>query len=356
LPPLPGNKSLVGAAGKGKGSLGLSPLSGSKSLAGAAGKGKGSLGLSPLPGSKSLAGAASKGKGSLGLSPLTDSKSLTGVLGSAGNGKAGVNLLPGTMVAPTSTAKSFLAGKSIIGASTILPGMVAFAGPAGLLPSITAVSVGFGAGFLAPIALVGALMAVVRPQPRKTTGSNPVPPPAPKAPKAQESTQAQKPKQAATFNYAAYGATSKATPYSSEKPAQKNLEQPTANTSQTARTTKGAKRSTSPVGFDRRFTLRIKVPPNAMIVKGVLADRRIFRSHAKDISRHGVRFQAPEGRIHSIQQLIFPKKNITLDLSQHKIHRHTRSDAVVVLFSFANDPDDQMKWIELITRLDQSTV
>jgi hypothetical protein len=312
-------------------------------VAGVAGKSKGSLGMLPSTGGKPFPGAVGAGKGS------------AGVTGSLGKAKAGTQLLPGVALAPTSSIKQFCLGKSIIGTTAVLPGMVAFAGPIGLLPSITAVTAGFGAGILMPLALVGVIMAVTSQEKGEAKKSKP--PQQPIGGIGQSSSQGfQKPKAEKVnypFTYAAYGASFQTAPSLSDEPVQTPPKKPVAETVMPTGNSSAGARISRPAGFDRRFSLRIKVPPEAMFVQGILTNGQLFKAFARDVSMHGVRFSAPEGQVHSILQLVFPKKKTWLEVSEQQMHRQTTVDAVAIITSFTNGPDARMKWIELITRLDQ---
>ena len=105
--------------------------------------------------------------------------------------------------------------------------------------------------------------------------------------------------------------------------------------------------------FDRRFALRIKVPPGEMIVYSTDTKGQRIKGRAVDISMHGVKFRSQKATVRSIELVIFPRYNVILKVKSASIHRQVGNDAVAVIDSFENDADSSMRWIELMTRLDR---
>ena len=104
--------------------------------------------------------------------------------------------------------------------------------------------------------------------------------------------------------------------------------------------------------FDRRFALRIKVPPGEMIVYGMDTNGQGIKRRAIDISMHGVKFHARNTTVRSVERVVFPSYNVALIVKSARIHRQGGADAVAAIDSFENDADSWMRWIELMTRLD----
>ncbi|MBF0196016.1 MAG: hypothetical protein HQL71_15770 [Magnetococcales bacterium] len=334
-------------------------VAGNSAIGGSAvgvGKGKSTLGLLPLENINSVKGATgstAKSKGLVGTLPFEKLKTVTGAAGSAGKKKASVSLLPGTTVAPTSSAKHFILGKSLIGATAILPGMAAFAGPTGLLPSVTAITAGFGAGVLMPLFLFGTLIAATShkdKKPRKAKAS----PTGGNTNSREQSYKKQQPEKKTTpFNYTGYSVAAKSASYTKEKPISQRSKAANIDMINPYKSSKSGGEIPQHVGFDRRFALRIKVPTKTLLVRGLLSNGEAFQSYAKNVSMHGINFRAPYLPIADIKQLVFLNKNKTLEVVEYQLHRQTSSEAVAILTSFVNGPDDWMQWIERITRMDQ---
>lgn len=337
--------------------------------AGGASKSKAGLAVAPKSLFSGVAGGAGKGKAGLGLAPglaASPHNTVPGLAGGVGKSKAALGLVPGLAVVPKGVVKSLLSGKAIVGAGAILPGVIGFVGPTGLLPSVTAFGAGFGSGILLPLLIAGLLMEAARPaksKPRANSNTAPftddhgdsVDKPA----TAQNSATPPTGKPAKSRLWAgvtvptvAYKANIKTDYGQRQKPERTRSQSPQATPAQTAKDNKTVKGGSNPLPFDRRFALRIKVPREAMIVQGVLNNGQLFQSYARDVSMHGVRFDPPKQKINKVQKLFFPKHNITLTISEFRLHRQTADHAVAVLSSFENGPGDWMKWIELITRLD----
>ena len=122
---------------------------------------------------------------------------------------------------------------------------------------------------------------------------------------------------------------------------------------ETARDLFKSRSKEKPFEFDRRFDLRIKVPPGEMIVHGVDSKGRSVKGRAIDISMHGVRFSAPKTRLKYIDRVVFPRYDVTLKIKKARIYRQTGNRAVAIMETFENEADGWMQWIELMTRLDQ---
>lgn len=122
---------------------------------------------------------------------------------------------------------------------------------------------------------------------------------------------------------------------------------------ETARDLFNSRAKEEPFEFDRRFALRIKVPPGEMIVHGVDSNGRSVKGLAIDISMHGVRFSASKTRVKYIDRVVFPRYDVTLKVKEARIYRQAGNRAVAIMETFENEADGWMQWIELMTRLDQ---
>lgn len=105
--------------------------------------------------------------------------------------------------------------------------------------------------------------------------------------------------------------------------------------------------------FDRRIDIRTLVPSGKMRVHGMTVEGDFFETNAIDVSLHAIKFEAPSSPVFSIQHISYPEGELELNLEKTRVHRHTKEEAVVIIDGFKKDPDDQMRWIELITRINQ---
>jgi hypothetical protein len=77
---------------------------------------------------------------------------------------------------------------------------------------------------------------------------------------------------------------------------------------------------------------------------------------AINISMHGVKFEAQDVKAASVTRIICPNMDVALGVKKSQIVRHDDSSAVAMLVEFDNNLDDWMRWVEIITRIDQTAV
>jgi hypothetical protein len=108
------------------------------------------------------------------------------------------------------------------------------------------------------------------------------------------------------------------------------------------------------VNVERRFSLRVSVPPGAMEVQWIGEDGDKRETPAIDISMHGVKFETSGAGIASVTAIICPKMEVVLAVKKFEEIRRDGSRAVALLIEFDNNLDDWMRWVEIITRIDQA--
>jgi hypothetical protein len=111
----------------------------------------------------------------------------------------------------------------------------------------------------------------------------------------------------------------------------------------------------SAVSVERRFSLRVVVPPGAMDVHWIAQSGQPAQSPAIDISMQSVKFAAGEAEVKAVTRIICPKMGVELGVVQSKINRQEAQHAVATLVEFDNNLDDWMCWVEIITRIDQKS-
>ncbi len=104
---------------------------------------------------------------------------------------------------------------------------------------------------------------------------------------------------------------------------------------------------------ERRFSLRVAAPPGAMIIHWTNRDGAQFLGMAINISLHGVLFEAPRFDAESIDRVVCSRLNIDLKVTKSAILRSDVDGAVAVLEEFEDNVDSKMRWIELLTRIDE---
>ncbi|MEI6985126.1 MAG: hypothetical protein WCK65_03270 [Rhodospirillaceae bacterium] len=104
---------------------------------------------------------------------------------------------------------------------------------------------------------------------------------------------------------------------------------------------------------ERRFSLRVKVPPGAMFVVWSNRDGTEGRTAAIDISFRSVHFKDANFDANGIKQLICPRINKIFDIKKSIIVRRERGHFAVSLRVFAGGVNSWMSWIEILTRIDQ---
>ncbi|MEO5338290.1 MAG: VWA domain-containing protein [Magnetospirillum sp. WYHS-4] len=106
------------------------------------------------------------------------------------------------------------------------------------------------------------------------------------------------------------------------------------------------------VDVERRFSLRVRVPPGAMVVQWVGADGQNRETPAIDISMHGVKFETHGVGVETLARIICPQMEVVLAVKKFQEIRRDGSRVVALLVEFEDNLDDWMRWVEIITRID----
>ncbi|MEO5373960.1 MAG: VWA domain-containing protein [Alphaproteobacteria bacterium] len=106
---------------------------------------------------------------------------------------------------------------------------------------------------------------------------------------------------------------------------------------------------------ERRLSLRVVVPEGAMVVHWVAEDGTRHQSPAHDISMRGISFATGPVDAASITHIVCPGMETTLGVVKSRILRQNAGQAAAVLTEFTDDLDDWMRWVEIITRIDEGT-
>ena len=105
--------------------------------------------------------------------------------------------------------------------------------------------------------------------------------------------------------------------------------------------------------FDKRFSIRTPVPPGAMEVHWTNEDGTKMRGQAVNISMDAVLFEAPGFRAESIDRVVCPRLDVVLNVKRSRIHREDEDRVVAVLEEFEGNVDDSMRWVEILTSIDE---
>lgn len=104
---------------------------------------------------------------------------------------------------------------------------------------------------------------------------------------------------------------------------------------------------------ERRFSLRISVPPGAMEIYWTNDDGEVNHGAAIDISLRGILFQAEGFDSASIDKIVCHSLGFTLPVKRSRIRRRERDRVVAIVEEFQNNIESQMKWIEILTRIEE---
>lgn len=104
---------------------------------------------------------------------------------------------------------------------------------------------------------------------------------------------------------------------------------------------------------ERRFSLRIPVPPRAMQV--YWTDKQGVRREgsAINISMHGVMFKAHRFDADGIDYIKCPYLNLDFDVERSRIEKRGPDFAVALLDEFKDNVNAGMKWVEILTRIEE---
>lgn len=105
---------------------------------------------------------------------------------------------------------------------------------------------------------------------------------------------------------------------------------------------------------ERRLFLRIPVPPGAMEICWANENGEEHHGAAIDISLRGVLFEARDFDSTSIiEKIVCYSLGFTLPVRRSRIQHRDRDRAVAVIEGFQSKVEDQMKWIEIFTRIEE---
>lgn len=105
---------------------------------------------------------------------------------------------------------------------------------------------------------------------------------------------------------------------------------------------------------DKKIELRINVPKGALEVYWINENGQEAKADALDISMHGIRFENRNFNATSITKITCDKLQLTLNITHSLIIKRNTSDIVALLEKFENNAKDWMKWVELLTRINNA--
>jgi len=105
---------------------------------------------------------------------------------------------------------------------------------------------------------------------------------------------------------------------------------------------------------EKRLSMRIAVEPGAIIIHWQDKNNVEQTSNAIDISRHAIKFNCDNLNFNSkINKISCPRTGTTLYLIESLIMPRDDKSAVVVLKKFKNTVDDQLTWVDLISKINR---
>ncbi len=102
---------------------------------------------------------------------------------------------------------------------------------------------------------------------------------------------------------------------------------------------------------ERRFSVRVAAAPGAVEVHWKNSDGSKGVGRGLDISMNGVLFEADGFGAGSIEKIVFPRQKRQVGVKKADVQRRDGGKAAAVLHGFANNIDDRIAWIELLTRV-----
>jgi len=113
-------------------------------------------------------------------------------------------------------------------------------------------------------------------------------------------------------------------------------------------------KSQSSLNEEKRLSMRVAVEPGAVIIHWQDKNNIEQTSSAIDISRHAIKFNCDNLNFNSkINKISCPRTGTTLYLIESLIMPRNDKSAVVVLKKFKNTVDDQLTWIDLISKINR---
>ena len=104
---------------------------------------------------------------------------------------------------------------------------------------------------------------------------------------------------------------------------------------------------------ERRFAVRVPVPEGAMSVHWTNANGKVEQGNVINVSLHGLFFAAADFTAQGIERLEYPSHDIRLEITQSRIVRQVDGKVAVVIEKFHNNIDNWMKWVALLTRINE---
>ena len=105
---------------------------------------------------------------------------------------------------------------------------------------------------------------------------------------------------------------------------------------------------------EKRLSMRVAVEPGAIIIHWQDKNNVEQTSNAIDISRHAIKFNCDNLNFNSkINKISCPRTGTTLYLIESLIMPRDDKSAVVVLKKFKNTVDDQLTWVDLISKINR---
>ena len=112
-------------------------------------------------------------------------------------------------------------------------------------------------------------------------------------------------------------------------------------------------RASAHMEIERRFSLRVSVPPGAIEVHWTNPDGQPGMGRGFNISMHGILFEAKGFKAKGIDRIVFPKQNTVMNVKHADISRREENKAAAVLHEFEKNVDNWMTWIQLLTRINE---
>ncbi|MBF0314985.1 MAG: hypothetical protein HQK50_11215 [Oligoflexia bacterium] len=109
--------------------------------------------------------------------------------------------------------------------------------------------------------------------------------------------------------------------------------------------------TTTQLSSDKKIELIINVPKGVLEVYWVDENGHENKADALDISMHGIRFQNINFNANSITKIKCPKQQLLLKVTHSIIIKKNATEIVVLLEKFENNASDWMRWVELLTRV-----
>jgi len=103
---------------------------------------------------------------------------------------------------------------------------------------------------------------------------------------------------------------------------------------------------------ERRFSIRISLPPGAMDIYWTNKNGEEHHGAAIDISFRGVLFEADDFDSTSIDKIVCHPLGATLPVKRVRVEQRGIGRVVAIIEEFEDKIEGQMKWIEIFTRIE----